>query len=45
MRMIMTENIYQSDGTEKIWTTNPENLEMLDYINVYSVKTKIKSMN
>jgi hypothetical protein len=38
------ENIYQSDGTEKIWTTNPENLEMLDYINVYG-KTKIKSMN
>jgi hypothetical protein len=25
---------------EKIWTTNPENLEMLDYINVYSGKTK-----
>jgi glutamine cyclotransferase len=29
----------------KIWTTNPENLEMLDYINVYSGKTKIKSIN
>jgi glutamine cyclotransferase len=28
----------------KIWTTNPENLEMLDYINVYSGK-KIKSIN
>jgi glutamine cyclotransferase len=39
------KNIYQSDGTEKIWTTNPENLEMLDYINVYSGKTKIKSIN
>jgi glutamine cyclotransferase len=39
------KNIYQSDGTEKIWTTNPENLEMLDYINVYSGKAKIKSIN
>jgi glutamine cyclotransferase len=38
----MREKIYQSDGTEKIWTTNPENLEMLD---VYSGKTKIKSIN
>jgi glutamine cyclotransferase len=27
----------------KIWTTNPENLEMLDYINVYLVK--LKSIN
>ena len=38
-------NIYQSDGTEKIWKTNPENQEMLDYINVYSGKTKIKAIN
>ncbi|SEA30864.1 Glutamine cyclotransferase [Flavobacterium gillisiae] len=39
------KNIYQSDGTEKIWTTNPQDLKMLDYINVYSGKTKIKSIN
>ncbi|WP_339919493.1 glutaminyl-peptide cyclotransferase [uncultured Flavobacterium sp.] len=39
------KNIYQSDGTEKIWTTNPKDLKMLDYINVYSGKTKIKSIN
>jgi len=39
------KNIYQSDGTEKIWTTNPENQQMLDYINVYSGKTKIKAIN
>jgi hypothetical protein len=36
----MTENIYQSETEKKIWTTNPENLEMLDYINVYPVKLK-----
>jgi glutamine cyclotransferase len=39
------KNIYQSDGTEKIWKTNPETQEMLDYINVYSGKTKIKAIN
>ena len=39
------KNIYQSDGTEKIWTTNPDNQEMVDYINVYSGKTKIKAIN
>jgi glutamine cyclotransferase len=37
------KNIYQSDGTEKIWTTNPENQQMLDYINVLG-KTKIKAL-
>jgi glutamine cyclotransferase len=39
------KHIYQSDGTEKIWKTNPENQQMLDYINVYSGKTKIKAIN
>jgi glutamine cyclotransferase len=39
------KNLYQSDGTEKIWTTSPENQQMLDYINVYSGKTKIKAIN
>ncbi|NRS88796.1 glutamine cyclotransferase [Flavobacterium sp. 7E] len=39
------KNIYQSDGTEKIWTTNPDNQQMLDYINVYSGNTKIKAIN
>ncbi|MGO4821101.1 MULTISPECIES: glutaminyl-peptide cyclotransferase [unclassified Flavobacterium] len=39
------KNIYQSDGTEKIWTSNPENQQMLDYINVYSGDTKIKAIN
>ncbi|OCB74893.1 glutaminyl-peptide cyclotransferase [Flavobacterium crassostreae] len=39
------KNIYQSDGTEKIWTVNPDNQQMLDYINVYSGNTKIKAIN
>lgn len=37
--------IYQSDGTEKIWKTNPEDQKMLDYINVYSGSSKIKAIN
>jgi len=39
------KNIYQSDGTEKIWTMNPANQKMIDYINVYSADSKIKSVN
>jgi glutaminyl-peptide cyclotransferase len=38
-------NIYQSDGTEKIWTMNPENQKMISFVNVYSGKDKIKSVN
>lgn len=37
--------IYQSDGTEKIWKMNPENQKMIDYVNVYSASSKIKSIN
>ena len=37
--------IYQTDGTEKIWKMNPNSLKMVDYINVYSGNTKIKSIN
>ena len=39
------KNIYQSDGTEKIWTTNPETQELMSYINVYAGDTKIKQIN
>ncbi len=39
------KNIYQSDGTEKIWTTNPETQELTSYINVYAGDTKIKQIN
>ncbi len=37
--------IYQSDGTEKIWKMDPESQKMVDYINVYTSSSKIKSIN
>ena len=37
--------IYQSDGTEKIWRMNPNTQKMIDYVNVYSGSSKIKSVN
>lgn len=39
------KNIYQSDGTEKIWTMDPETQKMKSYINVYTNSSKIKSIN
>ncbi|PWA06195.1 glutaminyl-peptide cyclotransferase [Flavobacterium psychrotolerans] len=39
------KNLYQSDGTEKIWRMNPETQKMVDYINVYTNNSKIKSVN
>lgn len=39
------KNLYQSDGTEKIWIINPTTLKEVDYLNVYSFETKIKSIN
>ena len=37
--------LYQSDGTEKIWKIDPATLKEVDYINVYSYETKVKSVN
>lgn len=37
--------LYQSDGTEKIWKMDPATLKLIDYVNVYSGSTKIKSVN
>ncbi len=37
--------IYQSDGTEKIWTMDPKSHKLTDYVNVYSSNRKIKSVN
>lgn len=37
--------IYQSDGTEKIWKMNPDTQKMMNYINVYTNNSKIKSVN
>jgi glutaminyl-peptide cyclotransferase len=37
--------IYHSDGTEKIWKMDPENQKLIDFINVYTHDSKIKSIN
>ncbi|WP_333877359.1 glutaminyl-peptide cyclotransferase [Flavobacterium sp.] len=37
--------IYHSDGTEKIWTMDPETQKLVDFINVYTNDSKIKSVN
>jgi glutamine cyclotransferase len=37
--------IYESDGTEKIWKMDPATQKMIDYVNVYSGSSKIKSVN
>jgi glutaminyl-peptide cyclotransferase len=38
-------NIYQTDGSEKIWKMNPNTQKMIDYVNVYSGSNKIPSIN
>jgi glutamine cyclotransferase len=37
--------IYQTDKTEKIWRMDPNTQKMVDYVNVYSGKLKIPSIN
>ncbi|WP_395043819.1 glutaminyl-peptide cyclotransferase [Flavobacterium sp.] len=37
--------LYQSDGTEKIYKLDSENLNVIDYINVYASSTKVKELN
>jgi glutamine cyclotransferase len=37
--------LYKSDGTEKIWTLNPENLTEQNHIEVYTEKGKIPALN
>jgi glutamine cyclotransferase len=39
------KNLYQSDGTEKIWVLDPTSLKEADYINVYTKNSKIKAVN
>lgn len=39
------KQIYQTDGTEKIWKVDPATQKMVDYINVYSGTSKIKAVN
>ena len=38
-------NLYQSDGSEKIWIIDPETLKEIDYINIYTGSVKVKSVN
>lgn len=38
-------HIYHSDGTEKIWTMNPDTQKITDYINVYTGTDKVKAIN
>ena len=39
------KQLYKSDGTEKIWMLNPENLQEESFIEVYTNKGKIPSLN
>lgn len=39
------KKIYCSDGTEKIWTMDPETQKITDYVNVYTGSAKVKSIN
>jgi len=39
------KTLYKSDGTEKIWLLNPENLTEDGHIEVYTEKGKIPSLN
>lgn len=39
------KNLYQSDGTERITLLNPETLQQVDFINVYTAQNKIKAVN
>lgn len=38
-------NIYKSDGTDKIWTLNPNTLAEKDYIEIFTNTSKINSVN
>lgn len=39
------KKLFKSDGTQKIWTLNPENLTEESHIEVYTEKGKIPSLN
>lgn len=38
-------NIYKSDGSDKIWTLNPNTLAEKDYIEIFTNTSKINSVN
>jgi glutamine cyclotransferase len=39
------KNLYQSDGTEKIYVVDPTSLKEVDYVNVYAEGRKVKDVN
>lgn len=39
------KNLYMSNGTEKIYILDPETLEEIDYINIYTNNNKIEAVN
>jgi len=39
------KNLYFSDGTETIYILDPQNMQPIDYINVYTTKTRIPRIN
>lgn len=39
------KHIYMSEGSEKIYILDPETLQEVDYINVYTKKSKIEALN
>lgn len=39
------QNLYMTEGSEKIYILNPETLEEIDYINVYTQHAKIEALN
>lgn len=39
------KNLYQSDGSEKIWILDPETLKEVDNINIYTGSAKVKNVN
>ena len=39
------EKLYMSDGSEKIYTLDPNTLKVVDYISVYTAGSKIDSIN
>ncbi|MBC2845400.1 glutaminyl-peptide cyclotransferase [Winogradskyella flava] len=39
------KNLYKSDGTEKVWLLNPDNLTEESHIEVYTEKGKIPALN
>ncbi|NHN26733.1 glutaminyl-peptide cyclotransferase [Flavobacterium jejuense] len=39
------KNLYMSEGSEKIYILDPETLQEVDYINVYTKKAKIEALN